>query len=60
MDSTQTFLLDIFKNGENERKTFIEKCSQKSLYFEKPIKKQKLISFAHLLQKLRNRIMLNV
>ena len=60
MDSTQIFLLDIFKNGENERKTFIEKCSQKSLYFEKPIKKQKLISFAHLLQKLRNRIMLNV
>ena len=46
MDSTQIFLLDIFKNGENERKTFIEKCSQKSLYFEKPIKKQKLISFA--------------
>ena len=60
MGSTQIFLLDIFKNGENERKTFIEKCSQKSLYFEKPIKKQKLISFAHLLQKLRNRIMLNV
>ena len=46
MDSIQIFLLDIFKNGENERKTFIERCSQKSLYFEKPIKKQKIISFA--------------
>ena len=46
MDSTQLFLLNVFKNGKNERKKFIEECSQNSLRFEKPIKRQKIISFA--------------
>ena len=46
MDSTQNFLLNVFKNGENERKKFLEECSQDSRRFEKTIKKQKIISFA--------------
>ena len=46
MNSTQFFLLNVFKNGENEQKKFIEECSQNSLRFKKPIKRQKIISFA--------------
>ena len=45
MNSTQIFLLNVFKNGENEQKKFIEECSQNSLRFKKPIKRQN-ISFA--------------
>ena len=47
MDSAQKFLMNIFKNAENERKKVIEKCSQHcSRRFEKPIERQKIISFA--------------
>ena len=46
MDSTQNYLLNVFKNGKNEQKQFIEECSQDSQQFEKPIKRQKIISFA--------------
>ena len=46
MDSTDKFLLNVFKNGENEPKKFTEECSQDSRRFDKPIKRQKIISFA--------------
>ena len=47
IDWTQNVLLDVFKNGENEQKEFIEECSQNSPRFEKPIKRQKIISFCY-------------
>ena len=59
MDSIQIFLLNVFKNGENERKKFIEECSQKSLRFEKPIKKQKNISKNSCIRRKSFIIMLN-
>ena len=45
IDSTQNFLLNVFENGENERKKFIEECSQDSRRFKKPNQRQKIISF---------------
>ena len=44
MDSTQNFLLNVFENGENERKKFIEECSQDSRRFKKSNQRQKIVS----------------
>ena len=46
VNSAQNVLLNAFKNGENVRKKFIEECSQDSRRFQKPIKRQTIISFA--------------
>ena len=41
-----SFLLNILKNAEKELKIFIQESSQDSRQFEKPIKRQKITSFA--------------
>jgi hypothetical protein len=43
---TEKFLLNIEKNGDEARKTFIEECITNTSRFESPIKKQKLNTFA--------------
>ena len=46
MDSTQNVLLNVFKKEGNKRIKIVEECTLNSLRFEKPIKRQKNISFA--------------
>ena len=45
-DSTAAFLLNCVAIGERERKQFIDECSKDPQRFEKPIKRQKLETFA--------------
>ena len=45
-DSTAAFLLNCVAIDERERKQFIDECSKDPQRFEKPIKRQKLETFA--------------
>lgn len=45
------FLLNVEKNGNNQREDFIKECSESEERFEKVIKKNKIMNFASFLVK---------